>query len=170
MERIKKPLVFLVEDNPILSGLMANRLQTNSGCRTLSFGRAEDCLRAMEMIRPDLLLLDQYLHGDECMNGDQMLKELKSIGKTPPTIIVSAQRNISTTIDMLHYGAVDYLEKDSEEFFTQLDQRVHKVLQLNTELREFRDSVELKRVSIKRASMIVGVAVLLIGLVMACCY
>jgi len=67
-------------------------------------------LRAMESIRPDLVLLDVEMPG---MDGVSTLKQMKAAGSRIPVIMCSSltQRGAKVTIEALASGAADYVAK-----------------------------------------------------------
>lgn len=69
-------------------------------------------LRAMETIRPDLVLLDVEM---PVMDGLSTLKQMRANGKRLPVIMCSTltQRGATVTIEALASGAADYVAKPS---------------------------------------------------------
>jgi len=69
-------------------------------------------LRAMDSIRPDLVLLDVEMPG---MDGLSTLKQMKELGRRVPVIMCSSltQRGAKVTIEALASGAADYVTKPS---------------------------------------------------------
>ncbi len=81
---------------------------SEQGYRVTTAVDAVDARKKVELETPDVILLDINLPGKD---GLSLLKELKSEGGLPPTIIISAHGDMRTTIQAIQYGAYDYLNK-----------------------------------------------------------
>ena len=69
-------------------------------------------LESMREVRPDLILLDLVMPG---ASGFDLLHHLATTpDPAPPVIIVSATRSISTAVDAMKSGAIDFILKPFE--------------------------------------------------------
>ena len=89
---------------------------------------AEGGRQALEMIRtgdPDLVISDVVMPG---MDGIQLLKEARAVKADTPFLMISGYPSRSTAVDIMKYGASDYLPKP----FTpeELTRRVIRTLKL----------------------------------------
>ncbi len=102
-------LIFSVEDNPDIQELLQCSLK-NFGYELQQFETAEEMLKVLEIIRPDLILLDIMLPG---MDGMAALKRLKkgARSKNIPVIMLSAKSGEGSKVACLDAGADDYITK-----------------------------------------------------------
>lgn len=105
--------ILIVDDSAVMRALLRSVVSTDKHLEVA--GTAADgasALRAMESIRPDLVLLDVEMPG---MDGVSTLKQMKAIGSRIPVIMCSSltQRGAKVTIEALASGAADYVAKPS---------------------------------------------------------
>jgi two-component system phosphate regulon response regulator PhoB len=101
--------ILVVDDEPDISALVAYHLARESyRVRTASSG--PEAIRAAELERPDLIVLDLMLPG---MSGLQVLEELRRRPETQeiPVILLTARREEQDRIEGLRLGADDYVAK-----------------------------------------------------------
>jgi two-component system phosphate regulon response regulator PhoB len=101
--------ILVVDDEPDISALVAYHLARESyRVRTASSG--PEAIRAAEVERPDLVILDLMLPG---MSGLQVLEELRKRPETQeiPVILLTARREEQDRITGLSLGADDYVAK-----------------------------------------------------------
>jgi DNA-binding NtrC family response regulator len=80
----------------------------------------------------DLLILDYYfgtIQSSEELNGLIYLKSLKKINPNMSVIGFSGQKNISLALEMIELGAIDYINKDDENFIDNLIESVKKTIE-----------------------------------------
>lgn len=106
----RKPLIFLVDDDPDIRELTAAYLQ-KYGLEVLGFAQADDMLRRLQRLRPDLLLLDWMLPG---LSGMDTCKKLRAEQDDLPIIMLTARSEAMDRILGLEMGADDYLGKPFE--------------------------------------------------------
>jgi two-component system, OmpR family, phosphate regulon response regulator PhoB len=101
--------ILVVDDEPDISALVAYHLARESfRVRTVSSG--PEAIRAAELERPDLIVLDLMLPG---MSGLQVLEELRRRPETAeiPVILLTARKEEQDRIAGLRLGADDYVSK-----------------------------------------------------------
>jgi len=101
--------ILVVDDEPDISALVAYHLARESyRVRTASSG--PEALRAAEVERPDLIVLDLMLPG---MSGLNVLEELRKRPETQdiPVILLTARKEEQDRIAGLRLGADDYVSK-----------------------------------------------------------
>ena len=101
--------VLVVDDNEANRDLIARRVRRQGHRVTV----AEDCERALELMRQepfDLVLLDIMMPK---MNGYQVLEHLKADPNLRhiPVIVISALDDINSVVECIELGAEDYLTK-----------------------------------------------------------
>ena len=102
-----QPKIFVVEDNPVYQTLVLKQLE-NISSDIHVFSTGENFLLHLHNV-PDLIILDYNLDG--CINGYDVLKELKKISSTSPVIFFSSNLELTVTSSILKLGVVEYIEK-----------------------------------------------------------
>ena len=102
-------MIYLAEDDASIRELVAYALN-NSGFEAEGFAAPADFWKAMERRRPQLVLLDIMLPGED---GLQILKKLRSAPATRrlPVIMVTAKGSEYEKVMGLELGADDYIPK-----------------------------------------------------------
>jgi two-component system phosphate regulon response regulator PhoB len=101
--------ILVVDDEPDISALVAYHLARES-YRVRTAASGPEAIRAAELERPDLVVLDLMLPG---MSGLQVLEELRRRPETHeiPVILLTARREEQDRIAGLKLGADDYVAK-----------------------------------------------------------
>ena len=101
--------ILVVDDEPDISALVAYHLARES-YRVRTAASGPEAIRAAEIERPDLIVLDLMLPG---MSGLQVLEELRRRPETMdiPVILLTARREEQDRIQGLRQGADDYVAK-----------------------------------------------------------
>lgn len=116
--------VLIVDDEPAVRQILSEWMRKNN----FHVFEAEGGRQAMEMIlrdEPDIVVSDVVMPG---MDGIQLLKEAKAIKADIPFLMISGYPSCATAVDIMKYGASDYLPKP----FTaeELANRVSRTLNL----------------------------------------
>ncbi|MBK8610032.1 MAG: response regulator [Chitinophagaceae bacterium] len=114
----KKPTVFIVDDEPLLSEMLADYLKEQyTDFNIVSFPTGEACLQSLDE-QPDAVVLDYYLNSKEkdAANGIDILKEIKKQNSALPVIMLSSQESYGTAAQTIMYGAVHYVIKGQDAF------------------------------------------------------
>ncbi len=101
--------ILIVEDEPAIAELLAVNLRHAGHCPILA-GSAEEALRLIRDILPDVMLIDWMLPG---MSGVALARELRAGTRTReiPLILLTARSEEADTIAGLDAGADDYITK-----------------------------------------------------------
>lgn len=104
-----KPLILLIEDDPVMARLYRERLQ-RAGLKVVSTRTGEEGLVVAMQTRPDVILLDLVLPGKD---GIDVLRILKTEVETKyiPVIIITAILDETKRTQTLRAGADEYLFK-----------------------------------------------------------
>ena len=105
---MEKFSIFIVDDDPWYGEILEYYLSMNPDYSISRFTNAKDCLANLNK-KPDLITLDFQLPDG---NGDEVLKKIKKINPNIPVIIISAQEDIKTAVELLKAGATEYFVKD----------------------------------------------------------
>ncbi len=101
--------ILIVEDEPAIAELLAVNLRHAGHCPIVA-GSAEEAMRLIRDILPDVMLVDWMLPG---MSGVALLRELRQGTRTRgiPMILLTARSEETDTIAGLDAGADDYITK-----------------------------------------------------------
>lgn len=114
----KNPLIFIVDDEPLLLEMLVDHLKEHIPYLEIrTFSTGETCLKELYDL-PDFVILDYYLNSreKEAANGIDILKEIKARTKDVPVIMLSSQKNYNTAAQTIMYGALHYVMKGQEAF------------------------------------------------------
>jgi two-component system, OmpR family, phosphate regulon response regulator OmpR len=114
--------LYIVEDDSSLRSMLSEYLE-KQGIAVTTMTTAEDLLKRVNRLRPDLIILDVSLPG---MNGLQACQKLRAQGDAVPIIILTARSEEVDRVLGLEMGADDFLGKPFSA--RELLARVHAVL------------------------------------------
>lgn len=146
----KKPLILVVDDQPININLLERKLQRES-MDVMTASNGKECLEAIAKVTPDLILLDVMMPE---MDGIETCERLKKNPETNsiPIIFITARSSKEGKLEGLNVGAVDYITKPID-----LDETLARV-KTQLRLQEIhRENLELqKRLGESRRTAAVG--------------
>ncbi|MCS7089759.1 MAG: response regulator transcription factor [Verrucomicrobiota bacterium] len=117
--------VTIVEDNEKLRETLARVIGRTEGFECVgSFASAEDALRAVPQIKPDVVLMDINLPG---LNGVECVRRLKEQCPETQFIMLTVYEDTDNIFNALAAGATGYLLKRSTR--TELLQAIRDVVQ-----------------------------------------
>ncbi len=99
--------VWIVEDDASVRWVLEKALGAES-IATRSFENAVDFLNATETAQPDVVITDIRMPG---MDGLEMMRRLKGVGKTLPVIVMTAHSDLDSAVAAYQGGAFEYLPK-----------------------------------------------------------
>jgi two-component system phosphate regulon response regulator OmpR len=102
-----EPLVLICDDEADLREMLAEYLGKR-GFRVREAGRAAELRAALEAERPDAILLDITMPGED---GLSVLRGLAAQADAPPVIMLTAAGDVVDRVVGLELGADDYLAK-----------------------------------------------------------
>ena len=108
-----KPMVLIVDDEPINVKILAAILEANDYQVRSAFS-GEDCLRRVAEETPDVILLDIMMPGMEGFAVARQLKESET-SCFIPVIMVTALSDVKSRIHALDAGADDFLSKPADK-------------------------------------------------------
>ena len=115
---MKKNTVFIVDDDALLLEMLSDYLRTEFPHLSIhGFKTGEECLANLDLL-PDLVILDYYLNSreKEASNGIDILKQIRSLSKTLPVIMLSSQKSYSVAAQSIERGAIHYVIKGQDAF------------------------------------------------------
>jgi DNA-binding NtrC family response regulator len=131
MGRIK---VFVVEDDLMYSKILKHKLSMDPDFDIKLFSDGKSFERYIDD-KPDIVTLDHSLPD---VTGLELLKKIKKQQPNTKVIVLSAQEDVATALEMLRNGAYDYIIKDNQA----MDRLWHLIHQANEKI-ELEKEVEL---------------------------
>ncbi|MBS1491698.1 MAG: response regulator [Bacteroidetes bacterium] len=103
-------IIFLVEDDPIYSEFIQKSLSKNTDYKIHPFFSAEEALKALSGLFPDVLIVDYKLPG---MSGIEFYEKIKTqITDQHKVIMLSALDDGNMVLSFIQKGVRDYVIKD----------------------------------------------------------
>lgn len=139
----EKPFkIFVVEDDDWYKRLLVHNLSLNPDYDIESFTTGKDCLNNLSK-NPDVITLDYRLPD---MQGLEILKKIKTENEEIQVILISEQDEIDIVVELLKYGAYDYIvkSKDIRERLLNTVQNIRNGVSLRKEIVSLRNEVKRK--------------------------
>src|ERR1051325_9561616 len=99
-------LLYAEDDAP--SGRLVQRIAETEGYHVKVVTSGQECLRVLQIEKPDLLLLDLHLPDT---SGLDLLARTRLRCPETPVIVVTASNSVDHVIKALQGGAIDYITK-----------------------------------------------------------
>jgi len=117
------PLIFVVDDEPEASGLLAYYLE-KAGYQVAQFSNGPDCLKELKR-NPRLVCLDMQMPE---MDGLEVLKKIKSREPSTGVIMVTSNNTVNAAVQALKLGAADYIIKpaDRDKFLATVEEGLYQ--------------------------------------------
>ncbi len=139
----EKPFkIFVVEDDEWYNRLLVHNLSLNPDYVIESFTNGKDCLNNLDK-NPDVVTLDYRLPD---MQGLEILKRIKAENEEIHVILISEQDEIDVVVELLKFGAYDYIVKsrDIRERLLNTIQNIRNGVNLKNEIVSLRKEVKNK--------------------------
>lgn len=104
-------LVFIVDDEESILKLLTHWVKSKWGYTVKTFTNGTDALNSLSE-EPTLVLLDIMLPD---INGNEILKRIKSFNEHLPVIMLSAQGSVEVALESIRLGAFDYFPKPIDQ-------------------------------------------------------
>jgi two-component system, NtrC family, nitrogen regulation response regulator NtrX len=139
--------ILIVDDERDIRELVSDILE-DEGYATRLAGNSDDCMAAIGIEPPALLILDIWLK-DSRMDGIDILKVVKRDYPEVPVVIISGHGNIEIAVAAIKQGAYDFIEKPFN-----IDQLMVVIRRAMETSKLRRENSELKRRDVTNAEMI----------------
>ncbi len=139
----EKPFkIFVVEDNEWYNRLLVHHLSLNPDYEIESYTTGKECIGNLHK-SPDVITLDYRLPD---MKGLEILKQIKAENEDIQVILISEQSEIEVVVELLKYGAYDYIVKseDIRERLLNTVQNIRKGARMKREIVSLRNEVKKK--------------------------
>ncbi len=139
----EKPFkIFVVEDDEWYNRLLVHNLSLNPDYEIQSYTTGKECLNNLHQ-SPDVITLDYRLPD---MKGLEILKQIKTENEETQVILISEQDEIEVVVELLKYGAYDYIvkSKDIRERLLNTIQNIQNGVRLKSEIQTLRKEVKKK--------------------------
>lgn len=104
-------VILIVDDEENQRNILKTILD-DEGYETYAAASAEDGLKIVKEMKPDIVLTDLKMEG---MDGIEFIESLPDEPFKPPAIVMTAFGTISSAVDAIKKGAFDYLTKPLDE-------------------------------------------------------
>jgi len=134
--------IFVVEDDEWYNRLLVHHLSLNPDYDIESFTTGKECLDNLYKA-PDVITLDYRLPD---IKGLEVLKRIKAENEDIQVILISEQNEIEVVVELLKYGAYDYIvkSKDIRERLLNTVQNIRNGERLKQEVISLRKEVKKK--------------------------
>lgn len=106
----QKPLFLIVDDDPVFTQVLSKAIRRR-GFDTQVAGSAEQATMLLEEISPDLATVDLKMEG---ASGITLIPALLQNNPQMKILILTGYASISTAVEAIKLGAVDYLAKPAD--------------------------------------------------------
>jgi DNA-binding NtrC family response regulator len=110
MQKLKNPLIFIIEDSLVYKDLIVGYLRSKKFDNVKTFKNAEECLQMIHL-NPDLVVLDYTFEG---INGLELMKKVKEDRPEIDFIFLSGQNSVEIAVKLMRIGAADYIVKNEK--------------------------------------------------------
>ncbi len=130
-----EPAHILAVDDDATIRRMLQILLTDAGYRVSLASSGEEALAYLELVTPDLILMDVVMPG---LSGREVMRRIKEDSERPfiPVILITGRGDQESKVDALDAGADDFLVKPVD--LTELLARVRSMLRLQRSQRSLR--------------------------------
>ena len=145
MEKTSQPLILIVDDNLTNLKVLSNFLKV-CGFKVLVAKDGESCIQRLNVVLPDLILLDVLMPG---IDGFETCRRLKASAETKdiPVIFMTALSDRVDKVKGLTIGAVDYITKPLQ--YDEAIARINIHLQLRSLTKELEERNRLLQQEIR---------------------
>ena len=133
--------IFVVEDNTLYAQVLKKQL-VDEHYQVKVFHTGNDCISCLHE-KPDVITLDYTLPD---LNGHEVLRKVQKELPDTHVIVISAQEDITTAIELMKNGAYDYVMKapDTRERLSNIIKNIYQSDQIKLENVLLKDAIKEK--------------------------
>ncbi len=135
-------LIFLIEDDPVYSELLARYLTSKGNFLVEKFETGTEALASLHK-NPAIVSLDYRLPD---ISGNVVIRKIKEFSPEIPVVVISGQEDVSVAINALKDGAYDYLVKDQDTLnrFWNIIRNISEKITLKKEIQDLQEEIGKK--------------------------
>ena len=119
MEKKNQVNIFIVEDDSTSMEMICDMIRIKFPQLTIyKFNNGEDAISNMAL-QPKIIILDYYLDklNKDAKNGLEVLTEIREMDPETKVIMISAQEHLDIAVNIIKYGAYDYIVKSETAMY-----------------------------------------------------
>ena len=133
---------YIVENDVFYAKLYENQIKSLNYHDVICMDNGFDCLSNLNQ-NPDIIFLEHNLHD---ITGLEVLRKIKRYDPNIFVIFISSQENIKIVVDILKYGAFDYIIKE-QDVCEKIERVIKKVIMVKEKLKKTNPSLLQKVLS-----------------------
>jgi DNA-binding NtrC family response regulator len=110
MQKIRNPLIFIIEDSVVYKDLIVGHLQSKKYTNLKIYKNGEACLKDIHL-KPDLIILD---YSSESKTGLELMVQIQKEHPYIDFIFLSGQNDVEVAVRIMKIGAADYIVKNND--------------------------------------------------------
>jgi len=118
MSSKKEYTLFIVDDDPMQLEMLKDHLSKFKNFTIRTFATGEEAMVHLHE-KPSIIILDYNLNSSvkDAKNGLDILKLIKKESPDTEIIMLSGQEKIEVAVNIMKYGAFDYVVKNESSFY-----------------------------------------------------
>ena|ERR1017187_10341354 len=118
MESKKEYTLFIVDDDPMQLEMLKDHLSKFKNFTIKTYPTGEEAMVHLHE-KPNIIILDYNLNSSvkDAKNGLDILKLIKHEAPETEIIMLSGQEKIEVAVNIMKYGAFDYVVKNESSFY-----------------------------------------------------
>jgi DNA-binding NtrC family response regulator len=118
--------IYVLEDSKVVTELLRFDLVNEFNCEVVTFDNGNDLIEYLPLT-PDVIILDHFIDNEFQENGLLVLNRIKAINKVIPVIMFTGQHDLKLAVDLIHAGAIDYIDKNEETFLEDMSTSIRNI-------------------------------------------
>lgn len=129
--------IYLLEDSKVVTQLLKFDLVNEFNCEVITFDNGNDLVQNLSL-KPDVIILDHFIDNEFQENGLVVLNRIKEINKVIPVIMFTGQHDLKLAVNLIHAGAVDYIDKNEDSFLENINNSVRNIFKYEDTVRQLK--------------------------------
>lgn len=150
----KLPHIAILEDDLFYAEYLKQGLKGMNYPIVTNFYTRQQLISNLKKDKPDLILLDHYLHDSL---GLEVMDQIRILDEEAKIVYVSGQDSPTVALNALKKGALDYLEKDDKVF-----EHLKKII---LKVRKDKKRIQLRKEMETKMKWLLGISLTLLALI-----